>query len=201
VVARTDVSYFIPARPRLQLADSGDGHRGQILFGYIRSILFISITIVFLCSLRSSLYINCIIHLPFLYLILVFGLFNSPKKGEESDSKNVAAVATEKAAAVKVSTEPGFKLASTGCTALVTGSSGLCGARLVEMLLLRGAKKVIAFDVAAPNAVLAKRFADVQKETGGTIVVCSNARDTPMAGRVQTMVLLMLFAHWRPRWF
>jgi nucleoside-diphosphate-sugar epimerase len=106
---------------------------------------------------------------------MVFGIFSSPKKkGEEKDSKNVAA-ATKKAAAaaVKVSTEPGFMLASTGCTALVTGSSGLCGARLVEMLLLRGAKKVIAFDVAAPNAVLEKRFADVQKQTGGTIVVCS----------------------------
>jgi nucleoside-diphosphate-sugar epimerase len=95
---------------------------------------------------------------------MVFGLFSpSPKKGE-----NVVAVVAEKAV-----TEPGFILSSTGCTALVTGSSGLCGARLVEMLLLRGTSKVIAFDISAPNAVLKKRFDAVQKETGGTIVVCS----------------------------
>ncbi len=33
-----------------------------------------------------------------------------------------------------------------GCVAVVTGSSGLCGRRLVEMLLARGAKKVVCFD-------------------------------------------------------
>jgi nucleoside-diphosphate-sugar epimerase len=104
---------------------------------------------------------------------MVFGMFSSPKKGEESDSQNVAVAAATETPAVSASTEPGFQLASTGCTALVTGSSGLCGARLVEILLLRGAKKVIAFDVAAPDAVLEKRFADVQKQTGGTIVVYS----------------------------
>jgi nucleoside-diphosphate-sugar epimerase len=105
------------------------------------------------------------------YLIMVFGLFQGSPKKEETP-----VVAAEKAAAAvvsKVSQEPGFRLSSTGCTALVTGSSGLCGARLVEMLLLRGAKKVIAFDVAAPNDILQQRFDDVQKETGGVIVICS----------------------------
>jgi nucleoside-diphosphate-sugar epimerase len=42
-----------------------------------------------------------------------------------------------------------------GCVAVVTGSSGLCGRRLLEMLLERGAKKVIAFDREAAPAELA----------------------------------------------
>jgi nucleoside-diphosphate-sugar epimerase len=62
--------------------------------------------------------------------------------------------------------------ASTDATALVTGSSGLCGARLVEMLLERGTKTVICFDITAPDAVLQKRFDTVQKQTGGKIIVC-----------------------------
>ena len=45
-----------------------------------------------------------------------------------------------------------------GCTALVTGSSGICGARLVEMLLERGAKTVIGFDIVPPNPTLMARF-------------------------------------------
>jgi len=68
---------------------------------------------------------------------------------------------------------PGFETAKTGCNALVTGSSGFAGCRLVEMLLERGAKTVIAFDIVAPNAVTQKRFEDVQKKTGGKIIVLS----------------------------
>lgn len=66
----------------------------------------------------------------------------------------------------------GFKTA-VGCTALVTGSSGLCGARLVEMLLERGAETVIAFDLASPEKVpmLKDRFDSVQKRTGGKIII------------------------------
>jgi len=68
---------------------------------------------------------------------------------------------------------PGFDTAKAGCHALVTGSSGFAGCRLVEMLLERGAKTVIAFDIAAPNSVQLKRFEDVQKKTGGKIIVLS----------------------------
>lgn len=68
---------------------------------------------------------------------------------------------------------PGFETAKAGCHALVTGSSGFAGCRLVEMLLERGAKTVVAFDIVPPNAVQQKRFEDVQKKTGGKIIVLS----------------------------
>ena len=68
--------------------------------------------------------------------------------------------------------KPGFE-SPKGCHALVTGSSGFVGARLVEMLLERGAKSVIAFDLVAPNAVLLERFAKIQKDTGGKIIILS----------------------------
>eukprot|EP00565_Helicotheca_tamesis_P002643 CAMPEP_0185728516 /NCGR_PEP_ID=MMETSP1171-20130828/3823_1 /TAXON_ID=374046 /ORGANISM="Helicotheca tamensis, Strain CCMP826" /LENGTH=384 /DNA_ID=CAMNT_0028397231 /DNA_START=75 /DNA_END=1229 /DNA_ORIENTATION=- len=57
---------------------------------------------------------------------------------------------------------PGFRTTS-GSVALVTGSSGFVGARLVEMLLERGAKKVVCFDVMEPNDVLLQRFKDAAK--------------------------------------
>ena len=49
-------------------------------------------------------------------------------------------------------------------TILVTGSSGFVGARLVEMLLERNAKKVICFDITPPSAGLMERF---NKAAGG----------------------------------
>ena len=52
---------------------------------------------------------------------------------------------------------PGFQSVK-GAKILVTGSSGLVGARLVEMLLERGAKLVRAFDVVPVNDVLKERF-------------------------------------------
>jgi nucleoside-diphosphate-sugar epimerase len=67
---------------------------------------------------------------------------------------------------------PGFQ-SSPGAVCLVTGSSGLCGARLVEMLLERGAATVICFDLAAPDAVLQKRFQDVQDQTKGKLIMFS----------------------------
>jgi hypothetical protein len=92
---------------------------------------------------------------------MVFGLFG----GNEKNDEGAAAPATSSP------TRPGFE-STPGCTALVTGSSGLCGARLVEMLLERGAKMVICFDLAAPDAVLAKRFEVAQETTGGKLLFC-----------------------------
>jgi len=68
---------------------------------------------------------------------------------------------------------PGFETAQAGCHAMVTGSSGFAGCRLVEMLLERGAKTVIAFDIVAPSAGQQERFKDAQKKTGGKIIVLS----------------------------
>ena len=70
--------------------------------------------------------------------------------------------------------KPGFS-SPNGCAALVTGSSGFVGSRLVEMLLERGAKTVVAFDVTKPSPVLEDRFAKVQKATGGKIIVLSGS--------------------------
>jgi nucleoside-diphosphate-sugar epimerase len=70
--------------------------------------------------------------------------------------------------------KPGFE-SPKGCVAIVTGSSGFVGSRLVEMLLERGAKTVIGFDVTKPNKVLEKRFEVIQKETGGKIIVLAGS--------------------------
>ncbi len=77
---------------------------------------------------------------------------------------------------------PGFETAKAGCNALVTGSSGFAGARLVEMLLERGAKTVVAFDIVPPSAVTQKRFEDVQKKTGGKIIVLSQTEGDLCSG-------------------
>lgn len=68
--------------------------------------------------------------------------------------------------------KPGFDTPN-GCNALVTGSSGFVGARLVEMLLERGARTVIAFDITAPEGTIQRRFDTVQQKTGGRIIVLS----------------------------
>ena len=65
---------------------------------------------------------------------------------------------------------PGFKTAK-GCTALVTGSSGLCGARLVEMLLERGASTVICFDITPPDPALEERFKQAEQKFSGKIIL------------------------------
>jgi nucleoside-diphosphate-sugar epimerase len=70
--------------------------------------------------------------------------------------------------------KPGFE-SPKGCIAIVTGSSGFVGSRLVEMLLERGAKTVIGFDVTKPDEVLEKRFEVVQKRTGGKIIVLAGS--------------------------
>jgi nucleoside-diphosphate-sugar epimerase len=45
-----------------------------------------------------------------------------------------------------------FTMGVEGNKFLVTGGSGLCGRRLVEMLVERGADKVLSFDIASPPA-------------------------------------------------
>jgi nucleoside-diphosphate-sugar epimerase len=65
----------------------------------------------------------------------------------------------------------GFESPRVDAVALVTGSSGLCGARLVEMLLERGTKIVVAFDILEPDSVLHQRFDAVARKTGGKIVI------------------------------
>lgn len=57
---------------------------------------------------------------------------------------------------------PGFQTAP-NATVLITGSSGFVGARLVEMILERGAKKVICFDVVEPSPTLIERFTTAAK--------------------------------------
>ena len=74
------------------------------------------------------------------------------------------------------SDKPGFKTVK-GSTCLVTGSSGLCGARLVEMLLERGAATVICFDITKPDATLSKRFAEAEVKYGGKLIDLTGRTD------------------------
>lgn len=93
---------------------------------------------------------------------MVFGLLGLNNKDRGSTATTTSA--------------PGFQTAA-ACTALVTGSSGLCGARLVEMLLQRGAKTVILLDRQVPDATLQERFDEVQRQTNGKLVYCHGAVD------------------------
>ena len=67
---------------------------------------------------------------------------------------------------------PGFA-SIRGATVMVTGSSGLCGARLVELCLERGAHTVVAVDLQAPSEALQQRFDDKASSAAGQVVVCS----------------------------
>ena len=95
---------------------------------------------------------------------MVFGFGN-----RTPPPRQAPAVATT----TKATPAPGFGSPRTDSVALVTGSAGLCGARLVEMLLERGTATVIAFDLVPPNAVLQQRWDTVQAATGGRIMVCA----------------------------
>ena len=66
----------------------------------------------------------------------------------------------------KSKAKPGFQ-STPGTTALITGSSGFCGARLAEMLLERGASTVILFDICVPSADLKKRLEEKEKASKG----------------------------------
>ena len=85
---------------------------------------------------------------------MVLGIF----KGMSSPAK--AAAADKK---------PGFQ-STPGATALVTGSTGFCGARLAEMLLERGAACVILFDICVPDETLRQRFQDKEAECAGKFI-------------------------------
>lgn len=89
-------------------------------------------------------------------------------------SKTTATTAAATGGGAGAAAAVGFQ-STKGCVALVTGSSGFVGARLVEMLLERGAKTVIGMDVLKPDDVLEQRFLDVQKKTGGSIIVLSGS--------------------------
>jgi nucleoside-diphosphate-sugar epimerase len=65
--------------------------------------------------------------------------------------------------------KPGFQTTE-GATAVVTGSSGLCGARLAEILLERGAACVILMDICTPNATLQARFLEAETKCNGKFI-------------------------------
>ena len=70
---------------------------------------------------------------------------------------------------------PGYVSPKNDKVAIVTGSSGFVGSRLVEMLLERGTQIVIGFDIAKPDVVLEQRFKEVQAKTGNKIIVLSGS--------------------------
>ena len=75
--------------------------------------------------------------------------------------------------------KPGF-ISTPNSNVLVTGSSGLVGSRLVEMLLLRGAKLVKCLDIVPPNDTLRKRFliaAGGEKGSGRIEYITSSLTD------------------------
>eukprot|EP00586_Coscinodiscus_wailesii_P005009 CAMPEP_0172486784 /NCGR_PEP_ID=MMETSP1066-20121228/15514_1 /TAXON_ID=671091 /ORGANISM="Coscinodiscus wailesii, Strain CCMP2513" /LENGTH=375 /DNA_ID=CAMNT_0013252957 /DNA_START=131 /DNA_END=1258 /DNA_ORIENTATION=+ len=71
---------------------------------------------------------------------------------------------------------PGFT-STPNSSILVTGSSGLVGARLVEMLLERGAKKVVCFDVTPPDDILRERFRVASKGDDTRLTIYEGLQD------------------------
>jgi len=71
-----------------------------------------------------------------------------------------------------------------GTVALVTGSTGFCGARLAEMLLDRGAKTVICFDISKPSSKLMDRLnACQEKNPGGKFIHCNGPIDGDLTSK------------------
>ena len=94
----------------------------------------------------------------------------SPSKQEGGGGGTPRSALSSPSAAGAGAKEPGFQT-TTGSTCLVTGSSGLVGARLVEMLLERGAEHVICFDITCPDAELERRFDAASEKYGGKITL------------------------------
>lgn len=75
-------------------------------------------------------------------------------------------MATTKEEASNKTPPPGFQ-STPGATILVTGSSGFVGFRLVEMLLERGASKVLCFDIVPPSDIRKKGFLKAASTASG----------------------------------
>mmetsp|Transcript_32952 Transcript_32952/g.49757 ORF Transcript_32952/g.49757 Transcript_32952/m.49757 type:complete len:415 (+) Transcript_32952:143-1387(+) len=98
-------------------------------------------------------------------MVFGFGSSRSSSKIEEETSEK------------KVNGKPGYRT-TPGAVALVTGSSGFCGARLAEILLERGAKTVVCFDIVKPKDELMKRMNACQAANpGGKFVFCNGPTD------------------------
>lgn len=70
---------------------------------------------------------------------------------------------------------------------LVTGSSGFVGARLVEMLLERGAKRVVCLDVVPPNEAVLQRFHKAAADSVSRRSSSDDGEDCPFEIRVDTI--------------
>jgi nucleoside-diphosphate-sugar epimerase len=72
--------------------------------------------------------------------------------------------------------KPGYKT-TPGSTILVTGSSGFVGARLVEMLLQRDAKKILCFDIVPPSPDLLARFLEAASGDSSKFQIFAGGQD------------------------
>jgi len=72
--------------------------------------------------------------------------------------------------------DPGY-VTTPNSTILVTGSSGFVGARLVEMLLERNAKKVLCFDIAVPSDDHVRRFTEAAGGDTSKFAIFSGSKD------------------------
>lgn len=85
---------------------------------------------------------------------------------------------------VSLQTERSIGYQSTyNATVLVTGSSGFVGARLVEMLLSRNAKRVLCFDITPPSLELLARFTAAASDDASRFVVFSGKDDGNLTNR------------------
>mmetsp|Transcript_20919 Transcript_20919/g.30991 ORF Transcript_20919/g.30991 Transcript_20919/m.30991 type:complete len:416 (+) Transcript_20919:123-1370(+) len=105
-------------------------------------------------------------------MVFGFGSSKTSSKVEENKSKKNDAV-----------DKPGF-WTTPGAVALITGSSGFCGARLAEMLLERGAKTVICFDIVKPSEKLMERLDACQAANPtGKFIFCNGPMDGDLTSK------------------
>ena len=82
--------------------------------------------------------------------------------------------------------KPGYKT-TPNATILVTGSSGFVGARLVEILLERQAKKVICFDITSPSPDLLQRFETAASGDTSRFQIYSGVQDGNLVRKESVM--------------